>query len=343
MAETELSIEQRIHNLSAPPEEAPAEAPQEAPEEDQEAAETEERQEAAPEEEAGEESGEESEDVVEISSLADLTEHLGITADDLYALAVPATVNGKRADVTLSELKDSYVASAEAKRIQEEAKTLRESIQEQQRTSEERYKAQLAQAAALVEDLEKSALSRFEGVNWNELRQSDPSEWAALKTEYEQTRQALDARKRNVAQGIQQYQQQMQAQQKQALDQHLAKEREALMTAWPEMAGEKGEAVRTALVKDLKARGFSDAEIEGVSDHRVLLMARDAMRWRESASKTDAAKKKIVKIAKKTIRPGAKQAKSEQQQDSLRAARAQLKKTGHHADAAALISRMRNQ
>ena len=336
MADTELSIEQRIHNLSAPPEEAPAEAPEAAEEAPEEQAAPEEAEE--PSAEAAEEAGEEAEDVVEISSLADLTEHLGITADDLYALAVPATVNGKRADVTLSELKDSYVASAEAKRIQEEAKTLRESIQEQQRTSEERYKAQLAQAAALVEDLEKSALSRFEGVNWNELRQSDPSEWAALKTEYEQTRQALDARKRNVAQGIQQYQQQMQAQQKQALDQHLAKEREALMTAWPEMAGEKGEAVRTALVKDLKARGFSDAEIEGVSDHRVLLMARDAMRWRESASKTDAAKKKIVKIAKKTIRPGAKQTKDEQRTEALQPIRQRLKKTGDWKDAAELLS-----
>ena len=105
-----------------------------------------------------------------------------------------------------------------------------------------------------------------------------------------------------------------------------------------EMQNVYADPAYAAVVKDLKARGFSDTEIEGVSDHRVLLMARDAMRWRESASKTDAAKKKIVKIAKKTIRPGAKQTKDEQRTEALQPIRQRLKKTGDWKDAAELLS-----
>ena len=119
--------------------------------------------------------GDGDEEAITLSSLSDLTEHFEIDPEDLYNLTVPVSINGKRQDVSLSEWKDSYVAVQEAQRQREEVKAAREAIEAQKAQAEQQYQAQLVQGAALVDALEKQALSQFEGVNWNELKENDPA------------------------------------------------------------------------------------------------------------------------------------------------------------------------
>lgn len=341
----EPSIEERIQSFREP--EAPKDAPKEAPKEvsdgmeDATAKVVETRKQEAPQEaaeEISEGAPEEDAEVITASLLTDLKDVLNVDESDLYNLAIPI---GNGDPVTLSELKDSFVAKSEAKRFHEEAKAAREQARKQVEETTEKQRTALAQATALVDALEKSALSRFEGVNWDELRTSDPAEWAAKKSELQQAEQQLGQVKNHVARQIQQYKQEMSAQQENAQRELLAKEREALLKAWPEMGSDKREAEEASLVKELKSRGFSEQEINGASDHRLLLMARDAMRYRQSVEKADVAKKRVVKIGKKVVKPGTSASKEQANQDRFASLRAQARKTGSTSDAAALIAAKR--
>lgn len=336
------SVEDRLAAHFAPPEE-PKEVTREEPdaEPDVEAQATAQEPDEAPEQEATEvdaTDGDGDEEAITLSSLSDLTEHFELDPEDLYKLTVPVSINGKRQDVSLSEWKDSYVAVQEAQKQREEAKAAREALESQRAQAEEQYQAQLVQGAALVDALEKQALAQFDGINWGELRASDPSEWSAKMTELQNAKTQIESVKRGVQQKIQEFQNNQKTTQSQSLEEHLRKEREALYTAWPEMADEnKAQPEREALMSELKHRGFTDQEIGQAYDHRILLLARDAMRWRQTASKADAAKKKVVKIGKKVIKPGARQTQAQQRKDAQIPLRNKLKKSGSIHDAVALL------
>jgi hypothetical protein len=346
MAENEapaLSIEERISATLAP-EEIPAQEaePTEIVEEAAQATAEAPTEEAPVAEEASAEPVAE-EDVVEVSSFNELSEYLGVPPEDLYSMTLPITVGGKRKDVTLSEWKDSIVAQEEAARIQSEAKAIREEVQAQQKAAEEEYKLQLAQGVALVQNLEQQLMNGIPSAEQMEaLRTSNPAEWAAKTTEIQNARAQIDQIKTGVKSQVEQYQTQMQAEQDALLQEKINVELAALQAAWPELADEsKGQAEKSGLIDFLKRRGFSEDEIANSSDHRVFLLARDAMRHESTAQASDATRKKVLKIAKRVVRPGSKQSRQEQAAESIKPLRDRLRKSGSTKDAAALISELR--
>lgn len=276
---------------------------------------------------------------IEVSSLSDLMEHFEVNGEDLYNLTIPVNINGKTENVTLGEYRDSIHHAEEAKRFQSEAKAHREEAESFRRKVEEQYQGQLAQGAALVQALEQQALEQFQGVNWDELRHSDPSEWSAKRMEMESAKARIDRVKAEVSGKIQDYQTQTERQRNEFMQERLRKEHKAFTEAWPEMGDEKkATAEKAKLIGELRHRGFSDEDIGNAFDHRLLLMARDAMLWRESGSKADAAKKKVLKIGTKVIKPGARVSRDQQRQDARKPLRDKLRKSGHLNDAAALLS-----
>ena len=84
-------------------------------------------------------------------------------------------------------------------------------------------------------------------------------------------------------------------------------------------------------------RGFTPEEISKVRLRQVLL-ARDAMRYREMTKQASAAKNKVFKIGKKVLGSGPRSSPNEQTSARETALKASLKKTGNYKDAAALIS-----
>ncbi len=346
---SELSIEQRIAQSTqdAPPPEAEAvvEKAQEAVAQEEDASSGESSTETvAVTGDGGEGSTDVSADTddvdtVEVSSLSELMEHFEVAPEDVYNLTVPIADGSSSVNVSLSEMKDSFVSRQEAKRLQEEATTLRDSLKEQQTQANAQVQEYLAQSGALVEHLEKQMLAAYEGVDLNELKQNDPGQWAAMTTEIRQAQDTINQVKAKVREDIADFKARQTAEQQEALKAHLAVEQEALVKAWPEMGDpKKAESERKALVGELKARGYTEQEIGKAYDHRTLLMARDAMRWRESQAKANLAKKKVLKIGTKTLKPGAKQGKADQLQDRTQGLRKNLKKSGRVEDAAALIS-----
>lgn len=137
----------------------------------------------------------------------------------------------------------------------------------------------------------------------------DPDKYYALKSRFEQDRQQLatvQAEQKKVAE-------QQQRDNDVLVRAHVAKERAAIESAWPEF---KQPETRKALIDGLtKAYGFTQDEINNIGDHRQLLVIRDALELRASKAKqADAvkvvrSKPKLVKgAARTTTDPKAAQA-----------------------------------
>lgn len=118
--------------------------------------------------------------------------------------------------------------------------------------------------------------------------------------------------------------------------QHVEQEQAKLEDALPEMKDPvKGKALKTALGEFAIARGFTAKELDGVTDHRVVLLLRDAMQF--SAAKANAPKveNKIAK-AMETSAPGART--NAPKANALKEATQRLKKSGSLDDGAAAIA-----
>ena len=81
-------------------------------------------------------------------------------------------------------------------------------------------------------------------------------------------------------------------------------ERQALLKACPEWTSEAtATKEKQAIAADLKARGYTDADIQGLSDHKAVLLARDAMLYRQMKAAANTTEKQ-VRQAPKIIKPG---------------------------------------
>jgi hypothetical protein len=92
----------------------------------------------------------------------------------------------------------------------------------------------------------------------------------------------------------------------------VAQEMGKLATAMPELVDPKTNAIDVGKAKAfagevntlLTSHGFSPAEIGGLSDHRMLLVVRDAMRWRSGEKTRVAALAKQTVVVPRVVRPG---------------------------------------
>lgn len=112
-----------------------------------------------------------------------------------------------------------------------------------------------------------------------------------------------------------------------------AREQESLLKQWPEYSKlETRKQFRDDLVK---AFGFSDGEVEGTSDHRILLMARDALELRALKAK-QAEAVKVVRQKPKLVK-GAARTTTDSKAAARSSAMEALTKTGSMAAAASAL------
>ena len=110
----------------------------------------------------------------------------------------------------------------------------------------------------------------------------------------------------------------------------IAREQESLLKQWPEYSKlETRKQFRDDLVK---AFGFSDGEVEGTADHRILLMARDALELRALKAK-QAEAVKVVRQKPKLVK-GAARTTTDPKAANRTAAMDRLASSGSMRDAA---------
>lgn len=244
---------------------------------------------------------------------------------------VPVVINGKTVEVPITELTASYQKDKAASEKFEQAAALRKTADaEIAKTQQERasYAANLERMGLQLE----VALQSQAQIDWAALLKSDPVEYL----EQQRLANERQAQLNQVNQQRHAIAMQMQAEQQNAHQSYIQEQQQALLDklpAWKDSA--KALAERDALKTYLKAEGYDDASISGISDHKAVLLARKAMLYDQMISKATAATKKVATLPQKVERPGVADTGN---LDKRTALYQKLSKSGSVDHAAALFS-----
>lgn len=193
---------------------------------------------------------------------------------------------------------------------------------------------ELQEAAALVSMYQK-AVESIDIADMQKMATEDPAQYLAKLAEYNTLNRRLteaQAKHQATAQQFAQSQQQFQSE-------VLKREREALFKAIPDWRDDsKFKQARGRILAYMAERGFSEQEVGSLMDHRALLVAYDAARFRESQKALKASAKSLG-TKPKVAKPGASTTPAQANDEQTKALRQQLKKTGRLDDAAKLFER----
>lgn len=252
-------------------------------------------------------------------------------------------VNGEEQTVTRDELLRGYSRTQDYKqktaRLAEERRSVeaeRQSLAAQRQHIDQTR----AQAYALaLEHATEDALTVSKGAktDWSALSRQDPVKAQSDWFEYQAARE-------RVGQAILQAHHQAAADQEAAVMQaiaqhqdHLAGEARAAAGAIPELQ----DASRApTLLADLRSYlgkvGFNAAELDGISDHRLMIVARDAMLYRQMLAKQRSVAAKKLAEAPRVMSPKRSDARSAEA-DTLRSLRKRAQETGKLRDNAEYV------
>ena len=263
---------------------------------------------------------------------------LGLESDDIVIdeddgnVLVRTKIDGKEATVNLAELRKGYQLESHVTQKSQKLADERRVFEEERQAQLNEIATSLGQVKQLTEFAEQQLLAEF-NIDWQALRRDDPAEYSAKAMEFEKKRAAIAQAKQQVATQTQQ----ITEEQVQRIRQDEYTKLIEKLPAWtdPAVAKAEDEQVTNYLV----SMGYSPQEIMGVVDHRAILIAREAMMYRNQAEKVAVAKKKVVKVPK-VMKPGKGVSKSERESEKAKQTKQRFKKTGSTRDlAAALLAR----
>lgn len=170
-----------------------------------------------------------------------------------------------------------------------------------------------------------------------QLAQTDPAAWVAenakFQQKYGQYQQAVQA--------SQQLANQQTQEQQQADQEWRRNEAVALQDKLPEWRDAKvKEAESNAIAEYLMGTGYSGEELSELFDHRALLVARDAMKWRQHQAAQKALKDKQTREPPKPFKAQAARP-NQPEQTRYQEARDRARKTGDEADLLAQLAAKR--
>jgi len=238
------------------------------------------------------------------------------------------TADGEVVTVSLAELKKSYGLEAahtrKSQALAREREALRSQLEAEVQASVGQKGLEYQQGLTQI----RQALEKINGEpNWVELRKTlEPGEFLKQKADWEASKAELDQLKRHETEVAEQNQR-TQAEQ---FQKYRRAEQDKLLAAVPEWAdSEKAKSEQAKLVSVAKQYGFSEQEVLGVTDHRAILLLRDAMRYRELHREPNKPKPKTSDI--KTARPGTPDRPRPNEQFTKKVERA--KQSGRQRDA----------
>ena len=234
-------------------------------------------------------------------------------------------------EVTLDDLKAGYLRHSDYTRktqaVAEDRKAL-QAVQQAVAAERQRYAEQLEMLSQTIPQVKEPDRA---------LLQTDPLAYLAQKDEYDRA----IAMHQRVAMERHNLRQQQEQESRQKLAETLQREHASLIEALPTWkdAG-KAKAERDLITSDLKTRGYSEQEIAGLSDHRAVLLAREAMLYRQLMSRKTEVEKKVKNVPP-VMKPGAAKDKPSAN-EKVGERMAQLKKSGSLQDAASVLRAMRS-
>jgi len=186
------------------------------------------------------------------------------------------------------------------------------------------------QQNTLLETLEKEFLAPYENINWQELREDDPSEYAARKQELAERRQKFSELQAVAQQSLAEANQQIAAEMQQQQQAYLMAQRDQIVKNIPTWS----ENVAQEVTSYLKEQGLSDEVISNTNDATAITLAYKAMLYDQGKA---TAEKKLKKPLPKVLKPGKRPSKTEANGVKEAQLRKTLKQTGSMEDAAAIF------
>lgn len=270
----------------------------------------------------------------------ELAEALGIEAEQLLNLRVREKVNGEEREATLAELRSGHMKDADyrqkTERLAEERKAHEAEIAQKQAE----WNARIQESVGLISEMENMLKTDLDAVNWQQLREEDPAEYAARQQDARQRLEQIERAKLRVGQS---HQQQMQEQQQQAQAQYqeyLQEQKNLLLEKMPEWRDEsKLQSDFKEMQSYLTGYGFTAEEMQAVADHRQIMLIQKAMQLDKLQKSKPEVTKRVVK-APKLAKPGTRKSSADAKTETRIKLRNRLKKTGSVKDAAAFFESM---
>ena len=234
-------------------------------------------------------------------------------------------VDGEEVEVNLDELRNGYQRQADYTRKSQ-------SLAEQRKAYEANLQAvqqERSQYATLLGNMaqnQNAELQRFANTDWADLKETDPMEYMEKRLEYQEAKEKVSELQNERVR----VQQQTESEMGQFLQEKLHKEAELLSKALPQYT-EPGSNFKDEVRNYALDLGFSPQDIDGIADHRVILVLHKAM-MQDRITSGPANKSK--KMAPKIVKSGTPQTKAQRSRRTTQAKRERLAKTGSQRDAA---------
>lgn len=239
-------------------------------------------------------------------------------------------VDGEEQEVTLDELRNGYQRQADYTRksqaLAEQRKAYEANLQAIQSERE-----QYSQALQMMVAQQKNELSQYENIDWKTLKEDDPMEYMEKRLEFQEARDKI-AR-------VQQEQQRVAAEQQQRVQQQLSEIMQAEFTKLKEALpayADPSSNLKNELRDYGLSLGFSQQDLDSISDHRVVLVLHKAM-LQDRAAQGTVRKAKSSKPVPKVVKSGTPESKTQRSKKATQQRRERLARTGSTRDATSVF------
>lgn len=242
---------------------------------------------------------------------------------------VRVKIDGEEREVPVDEVVATYQKQTAAEKRFEEAARLRKEAEE----SSSRISTEREQLRQAVDTFVQRAQAFGPKPPDASLLDENPVEYLRQERQFQQFQAQMQ--QAMAAKAYLDQQQRTESEQKQ--QQRLQDEAEKLLKAIPHWSDEKKAATEKSMVMNhLEKLGFSKDELNTVSDHRVVVMARESALYRELMSKAKEVPSKVAKAPVKVERPGVQTAPTDGRTQAMQ----RLNRTGKVEDAAEIFKAM---
>lgn len=280
---------------------------------------------------------------LEVSHFAQLlgVDEKALIVNEDGTVSLQTKVDGEVGKVNINDLIRSYQTDAHVTRksqaLSEERKTFEATVA--QRSQE--IQSRITEVSSAVQLLESQLTYEYQNIDWNGLKVSDPARWAVVRQEFQDRVGAINSAKQKAFGVLQAQVQEQQHQQEQVRLTRLQQEAESLRTKLPEWNDPEVAKKQHSAMADFLATsyGFDPGDINGVEDHRLILLAQDAMKYRQSLKAGEEAVRKIITLPK-LQKPGVQRVNTEAAAKKVAQEKkiVRLRQTGSTADLAALLA-----
>ena len=280
-----------------------------------------------------------------LETLDDIAKALGVDAESLLAnLKMRIKVNGEERLVSLKEAQTGHQLEADYRRKTTELAEQRRAVEQDFAQRQALYHQQSVEAANVLQMAEQAVLADLNTPQMAALREKDPVQWMLRRDEAQQKLAYLQQTRQQAAQQWQMQQQHSAAEQQRQFHAYLQQEQSELERAVASRGEQLTNEAKAGLARFLVERyEFSPEEVGQVYNHRLVLLALDAMRAmakvKDMDTKTAQVKEKVATLPK-VVPPGKAQGKVQVKQKVIAGLKGRLKQTGSVRDAAAVIERL---